>query len=144
MDEFRFVGSDNGEILKFDSDFQKEAFYMYLETNGLDEDTVLEANTDWNEVLEGLSDADRQKEMPRKLPAKYTGNIFDELYKLYIDFVSLGVFCDVEVYFEDISKLTGWIYKDTEISFETVRVLKEIGYELVEISIEGTTYLAVR
>ena len=144
MDEFRFVGSDKGEILKFNSDFQKEAFYRYLQTNGLDEDTVLEANTDWDEVLEGLSEADRQKEMPRKLPAKYAGNIFDELHKLYIDFVSLGVFSDVEVYFEDISKLTGWVYKDIEISFETVRVLKEIGYELVGINIEGTTYFAVR
>ena len=41
-------------------DFQKEAFYRYLQTNGLDEDTVLEANTDWDEVLEGLSEADRQ------------------------------------------------------------------------------------
>ena len=144
MDEYRFVGSDKGEILKFDSDFQKEAFYRYLQTNGLDEDTVLEANTDWDEVLEGLSEADRQKEMPRKLPAKYSGDILEELHKLYIDFVSLGVFSDVEVYFEDISKLTGWFCEDTEISFETVRVLKEIGYELVEVSIEGKPYLAVK
>lgn len=82
MDEYRFVGSDKGEILKFDSDFQKEAFYRYLQTNGLDENIVLEANTDWDEVLEGLSEADRQKEMPRKLPAKYSGDIFEELYKL--------------------------------------------------------------
>lgn len=52
MDEFRFVGSDKGEILKFDSDFQKEAFYRYLETNGLDEDTVLEANTDYDEDID--------------------------------------------------------------------------------------------
>ncbi len=144
MDEFRFVGSDKGEILKLDSDFQKEAFYRYLKTNGLDEDTVLEANTDWDEVFEGLSEADRQKEMPRKLPAKYSGDILEELHKLYIDFVSLGVFSDVEVYFEDISKLTGWFCEDIEISFETVRVLKEIGYELVEVSIEGKPYLAVK
>lgn len=130
--------------IKFDSEFQKEAFYRYLKTNGLDEDTVLEANTDWNEVLEGLSEADRQQEMPRKLPAKYSGDIFDELHQLYIDFVSLGVFSDVEVYFEDISKLTRWFNGDNEISFETVRVLKEIGYELIEISVEGINYLAVR
>ena len=142
--EYRFAISSTGYIKIFDHNFQKEVFERYLEENGLDEEVVLEANQDWDAILDGLSDADREKEMPRKLPDKYKGDIFEELDKLLIDFQSMGVWSDMEIIFEDITGTKSYFLYDEEFLYTTLDILKSLGYSIETVEVEGESWSVVR
>lgn len=142
--EYRFAISSTGYIKIFDHNFQKEVFERYLEENGLDEDVVLEANQDWDAILDGLSEADREKEMPRKLPDKYKGDIFEELDKLLIDFQSMGVWSDMEIIYEDITGMKSFFLNEKEISYTTLSILENLGYEIENVEVEGEIWSVVR
>lgn len=142
--EYRFAISSTGYIKIFDHNFQKEVFERYLEENGLDEDVVLEANQDWDAILDGLSDADREKEMPRKLPDKYKGDIFEELDKLLIDFQSMGVWSNMEIIFEDITGTKSYFLYDEEFLYTTLDILKSLGYSIETVEVEGESWSVVR
>lgn len=136
--KYKFAATTEANIIRiFDPDFQKEVFYKYLEINGLDEDVVLEANQDWDALLEGLSETDRKKEMPRKLPEKYVGDVFEELNKLFIDFSSIGVWSDMEIIFEDITNTRSIIINDEEVPYTTLSILENLGYKIESAEIES-------
>lgn len=98
----RFSISESGYIETYDLDFRKEVYIKYLQENGLNEDNVYDAFTDWAVLREGLSDDDKEDDYPSPLPEKYSGNIFDELKLIYQDLECIGIFIDPEIVYDDV------------------------------------------
>lgn len=135
---YRFAIGSDGEIVSFQPDFQREVYHRYLEVNGLTEWNAMDAYTDWKELQEGLSDEELESEQPSPLPEKYAGDIYEELFEIYVDLSSIGIFAyDPEVCFDDMAGMTPYYYDfdgDThDIPYHRVcEVLVRLGYEVHE------------
>lgn len=141
----RFAISEDGEILEFDPEFQREVLDRYLEMNGLSEITIYDANTDWEALYDGCpAETFSDSEKPQKLPDKYKGDVFDELKQIYRELMSIGVWTDLEVIFENMVGQTCMIVDDKEEPLLTLTILKSLGYQTEEIMQDGKRTICIR
>ena len=134
MLNYRFVISNDGEIIKFASDLQKEIYDTYLKVNGLTEDNVFDANQDWEALL--------PDEQPSPLPLNYQRDIFDELQDIFYDLYCLGIHqWDLEIVLHDVVG-TDCLVEGQPL--RAVEVIKKLGYEVTTVDSEGKTYYCVR
>lgn len=122
---YRFAMASDGEILAFEEGFQREVFQKYLDKNGLTEDNVFDANTDWEEL---------DDEVPSPLPDHYSGDIYEELNQIYRELYSIGVWTELEVIFENI---VGMDQIDDEDNMLTKKVIEKLGWKLQKTEING-------
>lgn len=115
---YRFAIASDGEILAFERSFQSEVYQRYLEINELTEKNIFDANTDWDELND---------EIPSSLPAKYSGDIYEELNRIYRELYSIGVWTEIEVIFENI---VGIDQRDDEDNMLTMKVIEKLGWKL--------------
>ena len=136
--KYRFAIKSNGEIVTFQSEFQKEVYLRYLELNRLTEDNVRDAYTSWKEVQEGLTEKELALEQPSPLPEKYSGDVYEELYEIYKDLSIIGLFaCDPELCFDDLIRMTPY-FCDLDEDYhpfsyvQICELLTKLGYETHE------------
>lgn len=144
----RFAIRDNGCIEVYDLDFRKEVYLRYLEKNGLSEENVYDALTDWTVLREGLSDEDMETEYPSPLPEKYSGNIFDELKLIYQDLECIGIFTDPEIVFDDVVGRSLYYYDTDGEIYDLTRervcdFLSRLGYTAETKENNGEKFYAV-
>lgn len=140
----RFAVSEEGEILEFDPEFQREVLDRYLEVNGLSEITIYDANTDWEALYDGCSeDCFSDSEKPQKLPDKYKGNVFDELKRIYRELMSIGVWTDLEIIFENMVGQNSMIINDEEEPLLTLSILQNLGYQTEEVMQDGKKIICI-
>jgi hypothetical protein len=125
MMNYRFVIASDGEILAFDKGFQKEVYQRYLKANGLTETNVFDANTDWDEL---------DDECPSPLPKKYSGDVYENLNRIYRELYSIGVWTELDVIFENI---VGRSQIDEEDSMLTMKVIDKLGWKFQKTVIDG-------
>lgn len=144
MENYRFAITDDGTIVAFGRELQKEVYHKYLEANGLTEENVMDAGQDWEAIQEGLSEEDLAKEQPNLLPEKYSGDIYANLESIRKDLGNIGLYNYFDLILEDIvgcdAPLLG--FDDDEDRFRTAEILKHIGYK-VETVVESDRILEV-